>query len=717
MRLSRVAIENFKLLEDVKLEFSTDAARPLTVIRAENGSGKTSVLYALLWAFYGMAGLPEFARDLRLTSSARPAGIPVHVSVMVEFEHTDDNAEMTRYRLVRSTVETPGIGDKVERPREGPPRLLRITRAGEEDVQAAEALIAKLIPLHLRDVFFTNGDDVQAFISGKVSSQLRQDKVHKSIKLLLGLDEMRIAADDLDSVFRRLRGEVAKSGGSDTSTLESALEETDGELSVKRKEAEKVTQQLDNMTQQKAKWEKELTGLRGIGDLDELNDRIDKGRLAADLQERARNAALGRMRDAVKSETCSWELMGKRLDKGMTVLSGLAERNVIPGSSLQVLTDRLELEECICGEPLPPGSEHRRRVEMLRDEQSEVPESQQRLTALFHTTLQAKASEDARIAANEDFASGRKKSLDEFTGARDLLVSTAAEISQLKERRALIDDTHVQGLTAQLTKVERQISETQTQLGGVQARIELLDERRQEQDKRLRDAEKASRVSGELTLKRDVAKDLQALAQGTLATLEGDYVQRVSSRMNSLFMTIVGSDPDFEAGVFSGVHIDATYNIVVDTKGGRRLDTDFELNGASQRALTLAFIWALMEISGTTAPRIIDTPLGMVAGGVKTRMVDAITKPAGAELPDFQVILLLTRSEVRDVEELLDERAGVVRTLSCSKDYPEDLTNSWGVDHPIARACKCTHRESCLICARKYDDRHGLKFRNMEASV
>ena len=49
MRLSRVAIENFKLLEDVKLEFSTDAARPLTVIRAENGSGKTSVLYALLW--------------------------------------------------------------------------------------------------------------------------------------------------------------------------------------------------------------------------------------------------------------------------------------------------------------------------------------------------------------------------------------------------------------------------------------------------------------------------------------------------------------------------------------------------------------------------------------------------------------------------------------------------------------------------------------------
>ena len=98
-------------------------------------------------------------------------------------------------------------------------------------------------------------------------------------------------------------------------------------------------------------------------------------------------------------------------------------------------------------------------------------------------------------------------------------------------------------------------------------------------------------------------------------------------------------------------------------------------------------------------------------------MVYAITKPAGPELPDFQVILLLTRSEIRDVEELLDERAGVVRTLSCSKDYPEDLTYPWGADHPITRACTCNHRESCRICARKYDDRHGINFRDMEASV
>ena len=718
MRLVRTHIENFKLLEDIKVEFSTDSSKPLTVIRAENGSGKTSLLYALLWAFYGMEGLPELARGLRLTSSAEPAGIPVDVSVMVEFEHTDDNGDTTRYRLIRSVVEIPGPGDKVDRPtREASPRLLRITKSGEEDIAGAEALIGKLIPRHLRDVFFTNGDDVQTFISGRVSSQQRQDKVHKSIKLLLGLDAMRIAAADLDYVFRRLRQGAAKSGGSDTSALESTLEETDGELVEKKIEAEKLTERLANMTEQKAKWDKELTGLRGIGDLDELNDRIEKAERAAEAQERARHAALVRMRDAVRSEACSWALMGENLEKGMVLLSGLAERNVIPGTSVEVLTDRLELEECICGEPLTVGSEHRRRVETLKNEQLRVSENRQRLTMLFHTARQAQASEDARVAQGGDFVSRRTQALEEFTEARDLLASTADNVEQWKERRKLIDDDRIRYLTEQLQKIEGQTGDAQSDLGGIQARIVLLNDRRQEQDTRLRDAEKALRVTGDLTLKRDVANDLVALAEGTLGTLEGDYVRRVSDRMNDLFMMIVGSHPDFEGGVFQGVHIDDAYNIVVDTHGGRRLDTDFELNGASQRALTLAYIWALMEISGTTAPRIIDTPLGMVAGGVKTRMVDAITKPASTEMPDFQVILLLTRSEIRDVEELLDERAGVVRTLSGSKDYPEDLIYPWGVDHPTTRVCMCNHRQSCRICARKYDARHGIQFRDMEALV
>ncbi len=51
------------------------------------------------------------------------------------------------------------------------------------------------------------------------------------------------------------------------------------------------------------------------------------------------------------------------------------------------------------------------------------------------------------------------------------------------------------------------------------------------------------------------------------------------------------------------------------------LGTDLDLNGASRRALTLAFILAFTRVSGVKAPNVIDTPLGMTSGIVKRAML------------------------------------------------------------------------------------------------
>ena len=134
------------------------------------------------------------------------------------------------------------------------------------------------------------------------------------------------------------------------------------------------------------------------------------------------------------------------------------------------------------------------------------------------------------------------------------------------------------------------------------------------------------------------------------------------------------------------------------------------------RKIYWAFIWALMEVAEVEAPRIIDTPLGMVAGAVKTRLTEAIAAPPEHGKPNYQVVLLLTRSEIRDVENIIDERAGVLRTMSCSKDA-KDLRVPWGLDRPQVRVCTCSHRQSCRICARSYDDDNEIDFRDMEEAA
>jgi len=54
MKLLRAEFENFRLLRSLELRFSTDAEHNLTVIRAANETGKTTILTALQWALYGL---------------------------------------------------------------------------------------------------------------------------------------------------------------------------------------------------------------------------------------------------------------------------------------------------------------------------------------------------------------------------------------------------------------------------------------------------------------------------------------------------------------------------------------------------------------------------------------------------------------------------------------------------------------------------------------
>ena len=217
-----------------------------------------------------------------------------------------------------------------------------------------------------------------------------------------------------------------------------------------------------------------------------------------------------------------------------------------------------------------------------------------------------------------------------------------------------------------------------------------------------------------------VAQDLGSVVKSTFDELQNVYMLRVSDRMNALFLQMVGADPTVAGGVFKKAEITPDYEIKVLSAENRTLDPDHELNGASKRALTLAFIWALTEVSGVIAPRVIDAPLGMMSGGVKSRVVEIISNPdlvpftgeEGEDRPkdrhEFQVILFLTRQEILMGEELLDARAGVVKTLTNSASFPIDLLNDPKVEQPTILVCDCTHRQHCPVCARKDDDQHHL---------
>ena len=111
MKLIRAEFENFRLLRHLELDFSTDSTKTLTVIRAENESGKTTILNALQWALYGDDALPEQGRGFRLhpIDWDLSSGTQVPIVVTVDFESIARRkgpvTTTRRYRIVRTTQE------------------------------------------------------------------------------------------------------------------------------------------------------------------------------------------------------------------------------------------------------------------------------------------------------------------------------------------------------------------------------------------------------------------------------------------------------------------------------------------------------------------------------------------------------------------------------------------------------------------------------------
>ena len=213
-----------------------------------------------------------------------------------------------------------------------------------------------------------------------------------------------------------------------------------------------------------------------------------------------------------------------------------------------------------------------------------------------------------------------------------------------------------------------------------------------------------------LNAEKAALNDLQQIVHGSLNEMQGTYLKRVSDRMNDLFLHMVGADPEQDA-IFQGAHINSNYSIVVNTKDNRTLNPDYEVNGASQRALTFAFIWALTEVSDIVAPRVIDTPLGMMSGNVKRRVLEKVSKAAGEDV-DRQVILFLTQSEISHTEDILDNQSGVTFTLIKTDDYPADLINDPEADKSEVQLCNCSHREFCNQCQRTNYEDFQLSYRS-----
>jgi DNA sulfur modification protein DndD len=720
MKLKSVRIQNFKLLRDVRLEFSELKDRPLTVIRAENGSGKTSTLVALRWGLYGQDGLD--APNVRLSPTSWPDGIECEIKVQLDFSHTLYNQiagefvpTTTDYRLVRTVVERPE-GDRPNR--ETPNVLLyQFTEGGLDRLDVPELLIGQMLPLEMKDIFFTDGDAAMSFISPQLTRGSKRDQVRDAIRSLLGLGLLESAASHIATAQKRYNAEISKaSGAGQLADVATKLAQTKEALEQDRRRLRDVERQIEELARRYEEADKRLQLALQAGDHVELAAQKEQAQRQRDDARDNEGLLKTRHQQLLQDERLALALMGPTLGKGYAQLVALHDAGVIPSGSIPVLEERLDLGVCICGTELSPGTETRLAVENLIALQKTVDDKRKLLTELHHA---AKVDLQRETTVASDWLNDLNGL--ERTRLNNRKVESAAkdQLRVCEEKLSRIDEASVDqvrkerdSLRVSLNAKEDERRELQTRIDQAAAAVAELTP---QYDSLRRKDQRLDQLNDRLT----VTEDMAAVVDGALDDIQQTYMARVSQRLNELFLEMVGADPAVMAQVadgdqhrmhvFKSATITENYEIAVYSADNRTLNPDHELSGAQKRALTFSFIWALTEVSGLIAPRIIDTPLGMMSGAVKKRVLELITAPTG-EAADIekQVILFLTRDEIRGTEDVIDARAGKVFTYTNTDHYPVDVVSDPGVDAPEILVCTCSHRQACKVCARRNDALYGL---------
>ena len=350
MKLRNISLQNFRQFHGAQeIHIASDPAKNLTLIHAENGIGKTTVLNALLWTFYGIV-TKKFEQKERLVNFEALNERTNVASVEVGFEH-----EGTDYLAKRRFVQ------QTESRHEQELKVFRVDPNGSLKAVPAETFIQSVIPKGMAPYFFFDGEHAETF-----SAETNHRAVSQAIRDILGCSLAETAVKDLDYAARHYNKSIG--GLPDAEDLA------------------KIELQLEKLQNFKDKTEEELDALRNQREtaenqekriLDQLRDAqaVKEIQARRDLLQRQLLSVAGVITKA-KEETVRWIgsksiilVAGKLAQQSLTFVDESSLRGKIPKPyNEDFVQGLLTSEVCICGRALPARSDFWRSVaELLKD--------------------------------------------------------------------------------------------------------------------------------------------------------------------------------------------------------------------------------------------------------------------------------------------------------------------------------------------------------------
>lgn len=610
MKLEYIELEDFRQFYGIQTaDFSISPDLNVTVFHGVNGAGKTSLFSAINWCLYdaGVEDIGELVSKEALSNT--DDGERAQTRVAVIFLHQGNRYIAKRVLTVRKSEH----GEA--KPLDTEFTLTRIRASGDaEDISNPVGYVNAILPANVRPYFFFDGE--------KMDDLTRADnkEVEEAIRNVMRLPALERAERHLKSIAGEYRREIGKQGSPELEKLISQEERLRAEKDKALERQEELKDEIRLARQHIDDLKAKLREIEDTRDLQKQRDNIE------DLLETLDGQAERQLQSIQRVANQSYiKLMTQPLQQALIVLDEKRERGEIPsGIREQFVKDLLDNSECICGRPF--------------QENDPVHE---RLTSLLNRTSSSELeSEVLRLAGNlralSSIVSSQASSLDSSVSDH---VETQSRMDRLYRR---LDDIkrqlesapkeEIAGLEKRRSDFQRKLEMALGERGSIENQIQSLDQQIEETIKDKREAEAKEEKLSLLTRKEEFAQK----AADAVTRIKQEFFEHtrreIEAATKEVFHKLAWKQEHFQ-----DVRLDSDFRLEVIDRWGT--PTRQELSAGERQILSLAFICAMVKVSGEEAPMVMDTPFGRLSGNHLTAVAE--------NLPDLtsQLVLFVTDRE------------------------------------------------------------------------
>jgi DNA sulfur modification protein DndD len=651
MIIERLIIENFRQFHGrQEIEFATGKKKNVTVIHAENGFGKTALLNALLWGFYGQDGLtedlpkPEHILHDGLASSATDES-EATATVEFTFRNGDEHFRVTRSLTLLQQADDPKKS-KLE---------LEIQTVEGQTLHSsgrdAQLKLNELMPEGISPFLFFNGERIDHFAMDRNSAKIT-DAIHQ----MLGLDILRRTIEDLQ--HGNVRGKLLKELKDHTDDETVKLIDQEQQLLA---EITEVKQRLAACEANEAANEASLEAVKASLQANQVARELQSERmkLEAELKEVLKRLTELSQRLTVRIAEDGYTLFAETLVKsGEDIAKRLRAENKIPARVLNsFIDDLLKAKKCICGcelvEGSPPFEAVKKALTTAGDQNFNNAVGQ-----LDNSIGVIKGA----IANTRD---ALRQGITDRAELRQRRGSLEAQIEEISTKLGNKDDDKVQDLESK--RIE--LAEKQKLLGrehgrfqsGVEEKTKQLQSVQQQIKDKKQKAEVAAKAQRRLNLVDETIETLERVLTFEREDLRQELGEEIERHFNKVKLK-----PDHY------LELTPDFRLVLTKKMSGGKNGPVHLNVAhstgERQVMSLVFIASLValarrreelptilkDVEGGSYPMVMDSPFGQLGDEFRAGISNWIPQLAP------QVIILVSSSQYRgEVERELNQTGRV----------------------------------------------------------